>query len=238
MSDNHYCGAGVPIEEYVALRDRAERLGRRATQLVDENAKLQADNDEYHAENTRLIGVHNDLQERLSKVALDWLSLEGQMREVQAERDQLKSCQASMQGDIDHLTQALTDSEAVLDSAQALIGELNNEEGANLGVDDRIAKFVTAYRNLSNWKSRDAFCHASQIKLAKAHDGVQKVMARLADLLGDDQFNNIEAMVLAAGIPYPPVQPQPVIKCWLHKHNADPDCVTCHAQPLGGSDNG
>jgi hypothetical protein len=34
-------------------------------------------------------------------------------------------------------------------------------------------------------------------------DLVQRMMARLADLLEADHFNNIEAMVLDAGVPYP-----------------------------------
>ena len=38
---------------------------------------------------------------------------------------------------------------------------------------------------------------------------LQAVMADLADLLDADQFNNIEARVLAAGVPYPPLRTDP-----------------------------
>ncbi len=38
---------------------------------------------------------------------------------------------------------------------------------------------------------------------------LQAVMADLADLLDADQFNNIEARVLAAGVPYPPLGTDP-----------------------------
>lgn len=40
--------------------------------------------------------------------------------------------------------------------------------------------------------------------VAKLHGVIQTVMSRLADLLDSDQFNNIEAIVLEAGVPYPP----------------------------------
>lgn len=40
--------------------------------------------------------------------------------------------------------------------------------------------------------------------VARLHTACQTVMARLADLLDSDQFNNIEAIMLAAGVPYPP----------------------------------
>lgn len=36
---------------------------------------------------------------------------------------------------------------------------------------------------------------------------VQAMMARLVDLLDDDHFNNMEAMVLDAGVPYPDEEP-------------------------------
>lgn len=35
---------------------------------------------------------------------------------------------------------------------------------------------------------------------------VQQIMARLADLLDDDKFNNIERIALDAGVPYPPLR--------------------------------
>lgn len=37
---------------------------------------------------------------------------------------------------------------------------------------------------------------------------VQQVMARLADLLDADDFNNIEAMVREANVPFPPLPPR------------------------------
>jgi hypothetical protein len=45
----------------------------------------------------------------------------------------------------------------------------------------------------------DAILQASN----RQNVALQKVMARLADLLDSDQFNNIEAIVLEAGVPYP-----------------------------------
>ena len=38
---------------------------------------------------------------------------------------------------------------------------------------------------------------------------LQAIMADLADLLDADQFNNIEARVMAAGVPYPPLGTDP-----------------------------
>ena len=44
---------------------------------------------------------------------------------------------------------------------------------------------------------------ALQSRLEAARELVQRIMARLADLLESDNFNNIEAMVVEAGVPYP-----------------------------------
>lgn len=44
-----------------------------------------------------------------------------------------------------------------------------------------------------------------QAEIARLRRAVQKVMARLADLLDEDHFNNIESIVLNAGVPYPPL---------------------------------
>ncbi len=38
---------------------------------------------------------------------------------------------------------------------------------------------------------------------------LQAIMADLADLLDADQFNNIEARVMATGVPYPPLGTDP-----------------------------
>jgi hypothetical protein len=43
-------------------------------------------------------------------------------------------------------------------------------------------------------------------EVAKLHSAFQNVMSHLSDWLDDDKFNNIEAMVIAAGVPFPPLQ--------------------------------
>lgn len=45
--------------------------------------------------------------------------------------------------------------------------------------------------------------------IARLTQCLQAIMADLADLLDADQFNNIEARVLAAGVPYPPLGTDP-----------------------------
>jgi hypothetical protein len=45
----------------------------------------------------------------------------------------------------------------------------------------------------------------AQAEIKRLEGALQKVMARLADLLDADHFNNIEAIVLNAGVPCPPL---------------------------------
>ena len=49
--------------------------------------------------------------------------------------------------------------------------------------------------------------HDALLKLNERTKLVQAMMARLADLLDDDHFNNMEMMVLDAGVPYPDEEP-------------------------------
>ena len=48
-------------------------------------------------------------------------------------------------------------------------------------------------------------CHLCEgiREIERLERAMQQVMARLADLLSDDNFNNIEAVVRAAGVRYP-----------------------------------
>ena len=45
--------------------------------------------------------------------------------------------------------------------------------------------------------------HDLEAEVERLRAALQQVMARLADLLESDQFNNIEALVLNAGVDYP-----------------------------------
>jgi hypothetical protein len=49
----------------------------------------------------------------------------------------------------------------------------------------------------------DAWMDWAETEMERLRAALQQVMARLADLLESDQFNNIEALVLNAGVDYP-----------------------------------
>jgi hypothetical protein len=65
---------------------------------------------------------------------------------------------------------------------------------------DKTQDWKTVCGNLDRCKEALAAMTAERDALRKM---LQKIMGRLADVLDSDQFNNIEAMALEAGVPYP-----------------------------------
>jgi len=58
-------------------------------------------------------------------------------------------------GDIDHLSAALVQQEAVLDLADALLTEALDEDGMDVGFEQRYREYVSKRDELSNWRTRD-----------------------------------------------------------------------------------
>lgn len=87
------------------------------------------------------------------------------VEKIKSDNDRLLARQVSVQNDIDHLAQALIDSESVITLGAQVIKELLDENGADIGIDLRIEKFKESMLNLGRWRTRDAFVNSAPARL-------------------------------------------------------------------------
>ena len=127
---------------------------------------------------------------------------------IAAENATLRADIATTQAEFEKRGEFWAEDRARLAEAERFIEELNDESAE----DWRTRKYVViqmteeTWDKLRSWKPSDSTASQPSAVRDPLIVAVQQIMARLADLLDDDQFNNISRIALDAGVPYPPLR--------------------------------